>query len=187
LRVSMNKCDVCAVRPLSVPPPHHTTAAHAATWHAQAVENHMPEVIIVDEIGTRGEADAAESIAARGVALVATAHGTCLGDLIKNGHLAALVGGVHSVLLSADEAAARRVTRKTVRERKQAPVFAAAVELRGPHEFIVHPSVEAAVDGYLDMAQPAAQRRTRSRDGEMRVEDVPARNPLIGGALRTED
>ena len=147
----------------------------------------MPQVVIVDEIGCRAEAEAADSIAARGVALVATAHGTCLADLLKNGQLAGLLGGVHSVLLSAGEAAAAAARgggggRRTVRERKQAPVFAAAVELVSPREFIVHSDVQAAVDACLRGERPPVERRTVDEAGVVWVEDSEARNPLIGRA-----
>ena len=143
-------------------------------------------MIIVDEIGTRAEANAAESIAARGVALVATAHGTCLGDLLKNAQLELLVGGAHSVILSAKEAADRNVTRKTVRERKQAPVFACAVEILSQNKFIVHDHVQRAVDEMLALRCARAQRRTKDDDGMWVEEEVFARNPLSTEDEETE-
>src|SRR5208282_1230357 len=94
----------------------------------EAVENHMPQVIIIDEIGTELEAAAARTIAERGVQLVGTAHGNTLENLIMNPTLSDLVGGIQSVTLSDDEAK-RRGTQKTVLERKAPPTFGVIIEI----------------------------------------------------------
>ncbi|MFH1386431.1 MAG: AAA family ATPase, partial [bacterium] len=93
----------------------------------EAVENHMPEVIIVDEIGTEAEAIACRTIAERGVQLIGTAHGNTLENIISNPTLVDLVGGIQSVILG-DEEAKRRRTQKTILERKAPPTFDIAIE-----------------------------------------------------------
>ena len=102
----------------------------------EAVENHMPEVIVIDEIGTELEAQAARTIAERGVMLVATAHGNALANLIKNPTLCDLVGGIQSVTLGDEEA--RRRSQKTVLERAAEPTFPVAVEMHQRHRWAVH-------------------------------------------------
>ncbi|MFY2561050.1 R3H domain-containing nucleic acid-binding protein [Corallococcus terminator] len=114
----------------------------------EAVENHMPEAIIVDEIGTSAEASAARTIAERGVQLVATAHGNTLENLVLNPTLSDLVGGVHTVTLS-DEEARRRRTQKTVSERKAPPTFDIVVEMVSRDEVRVHADTAEAVDRLL--------------------------------------
>ena len=114
----------------------------------EAVENHMPEVIVIDEIGTELEAQAARTIAERGVMLVATAHGNELANLIKNPTLADLVGGIQSVTLG-DEEARRRRTQKTVLERAADPTFPLAVEMHTRHRWLVHRDVARTVDWLL--------------------------------------
>jgi stage III sporulation protein SpoIIIAA/flagellar hook-basal body complex protein FliE len=114
----------------------------------EAVENHTPEVIIVDEIGTEEEALASRTIAERGVILIATAHGATLENLIKNPMLSDLVGGVQSVTLGDDEAK-RRSTQKTVLEREKRPTFDVAVELRDRYSMAIYPDVAEAVDHLL--------------------------------------
>ncbi len=114
----------------------------------EAVENHTPEVIVVDEIGTEEEALAARTIAERGVILIATAHGSTLESLIKNPMLADLVGGIQSVTLG-DEEAKRRSTQKTVLEREKKPTFDIAIEIRDRHTMAVYPDVGEAVDHLL--------------------------------------
>src|SRR5581483_11134706 len=102
-----------------------------ANQHAvmiEAVENHMPEVIIIDEIGTELEAEAARTIAERGVQLVGTAHGNTLDNLLMNPTLSDLIGGIQPVTLSDDEAK-RRGTQKTVLERKAPPTFDVVIEM----------------------------------------------------------
>ncbi|MFM9110707.1 MAG: AAA family ATPase, partial [Prochlorococcaceae cyanobacterium] len=114
----------------------------------EAVENHMPEVIVIDEIGTELEAQAARTIAERGVMLVATAHGNELANLIRNPTLSDLVGGIQSLTLG-DEEARRRRTQKTVLERAADPTFAMAVEMHSRHRWLVHNDVAATVDQLL--------------------------------------
>ncbi len=121
----------------------------------EAVENHMPEVIVIDEIGTELEAQAARTIAERGVMLVATAHGNELANLVKNPTLSDLVGGIQSVTLG-DEEARRRRTQKTVLERAADPTFPLAVEMRSRHRWLVHRDVAGTVDLMLrgQLARP---------------------------------
>ncbi|MEB3183239.1 MAG: AAA family ATPase, partial [Cyanobacteriota bacterium] len=114
----------------------------------EAVENHMPEVIVIDEIGTEREAQAARTIAERGVMLVATAHGNELANLIKNPTLSDLVGGIQAVTLG-DEEARRRRSQKTVLERAAEPTFPMAVEMHSRRRWLVHRDVAATVDHLL--------------------------------------
>ncbi|OGI18037.1 MAG: hypothetical protein A2255_09310, partial [Candidatus Melainabacteria bacterium RIFOXYA2_FULL_32_9] len=114
----------------------------------EAVENHTPEVIVVDEIGTEAEAQAARTIAERGVMLIATAHGNTLENLIKNPTLSDLVGGVSTVTLGDDEAR-RRATQKTVLEREKQPTFDVVVEIMDRDTLAVYSDVTAAVDYIL--------------------------------------
>jgi stage III sporulation protein SpoIIIAA len=124
----------------------------------EAVENHMPEVIIVDEIGTAPEAAAARTIAERGVQLVGTAHGTSLENLIQNPTLCDLVGGIHTVTLS-DEEARRRRTPKTITERRGPPTFDNLVEIIDRREVLVHADTAEAVDRLLAGRPPGGERR----------------------------
>jgi stage III sporulation protein SpoIIIAA len=124
----------------------------------EAVENHMPEVVIVDEIGTAGEAMAARTIAERGVQLIGTAHGNTLDNLVMNPTLCDLVGGVQTVTLS-DEEARMRGTQKTVSERKGPPTFEVVVEIVSRDEVIVHTDAGRAVDAILRGAQPRGKKR----------------------------
>ena len=137
----------------------------------EAVENHMPEVIVIDEIGTELESQAARTIAERGVQLVATAHGNTLENLVLNPTLSDLVGGVHTVTLS-DEEARRRRTQKTVSERKAPPTFDIVVEMVDRDEVLVHPDTAEAVDRLLAGAEVGGERR-RLDGGEVKVEEVP--------------
>ncbi len=114
----------------------------------EAVENHTPEVIVVDEIGTEQEAHAARTIAERGVMLIATAHGNILENLIKNPTLSDLVGGVNSVTLGDDEAR-RRSCQKTVLEREKQPTFDIIIEIRDRDTLAVYPNAAEAVDCIL--------------------------------------
>src|SRR5512140_984074 len=114
----------------------------------EAVENHMPEVIVIDEIGTELEAAAARTIAERGVQLVGTAHGQTLENLILNPTLSDLVGGVQTVTLS-DEEARRRRTTKTISERRSPPTFDVVVEMVDRDELVVHSDTGTAVDTIL--------------------------------------
>jgi hypothetical protein len=121
----------------------------------EAVENHMPEVIIVDEIGTEAEALACRTIAERGVMLIGTAHGQLLENLIKNPSLSDLVGGVHTVTLGDDEARLRG-TSKSVMERKAPPTFPVLLELRERQHWVTH-RVEESVDATLQGKRPHVQ------------------------------
>jgi stage III sporulation protein SpoIIIAA len=134
----------------------------------EAVENHMPEAIIVDEIGTEAEAVAARTIAERGVQLIGTAHGNSLENLIKNPTLSDLVGGVQVVTLS-DEEARRRRTPKTVSERRAPPTFEIVVEMVDRDEVIVHADTAAAVDTLLRGTLPRGERREQSANGQIHV------------------
>jgi len=111
----------------------------------EAVENHMPEVIIIDEIGTELEAIAARTIAEKGVQLVCTTHGNCLENLIKNPPLADLIGGIQYVTLS-DEEAKRRGTQKSILERKAYPAFQIAIEINEPNYWTVHEEIQDSID-----------------------------------------
>lgn len=114
----------------------------------EAVENHTPEVIVVDEIGTEAEAQAARTIAERGVMLIATAHGNSLENLIKNPALSDLVGGVQSVTLGDDEAK-RRASQKTVLEREKQPTFDIVIEIIDRNTLAVYKNTAEAVDYIL--------------------------------------
>ena len=114
----------------------------------EAVENHNPEVIVIDEIGRELEAVAARTIAERGVQLIGTAHGRTLENLLLNPTLSDLVGGIESVTLS-DEEARRRGTQKTVLERRAPPTFDVLIEILDRDRVSVHPDVAAAVDALV--------------------------------------
>lgn len=131
----------------------------------EAVENHMPEVIIIDEIGTELEAMAASTIAQRGVQLVATAHGVTIDSIIKNPCLQLLVGGIESVTLGDDEAKRRKV-QKTILERKGPPAFTCAVEIVSKNECRVHHKLEATVDSILAGKSPLFEVRKQEHKPE---------------------
>ena len=157
----------------------------------EAVENHMPEVIIVDEIGTELDANAARTIAERGVQLVATAHGNTLENLLVNPTLSDLVGGVHTVTLG-DEEARRRRTQKTVQERRAPPTFDILVEIQGWYRVAMHADVSDVVDRILRGFPITPQVRTVDRDGntydvqtEPIVLPVP-RDTITAGPGKTE-
>ena len=114
----------------------------------EAVENHMPQIIIIDEIGTELEVLAARTIAEKGVQLVGTTHGNCLENLIKNPHLADLIGGIQYVTISDDEAK-RRGTQKSILERKSYPAFEIIIEINSSNCWTIHENVENAVDLFL--------------------------------------
>ncbi len=142
----------------------------------EAVENHMPEVIVIDEIGTELEAQAARTIAERGVMLVATAHGNELANLVKNPTLSDLVGGIESVTLG-DEEARRRRSQKTVLERAAEPTFPLAVEMHSRHRWLVHRDVARTVDLLLRGQLPRPQVRELDGDGRLRLEEPAAPQP----------
>ncbi len=140
----------------------------------EAVENHMPEVIIIDEIGTDLEAAAARTIAERGVQLIATAHGNTLENLIMNPTLSDLVGGVQSVTLS-DEEARRRGTQKAILERRAPPTFDVLVEIQSFAQVSVHRDVGEVVDAILRGYQVPAEVRSLDAEGNIRSAQAPAR------------
>nr|YP_009122182.1 hypothetical protein [Vertebrata lanosa]AJH65940.1 hypothetical protein [Vertebrata lanosa] len=135
----------------------------------EAVENHMPEVIIIDEIGTELEALAARTIAERGVQLVGTAHGNCLNNLIKNPVLCDLVGGIQYVILGDDEAK-KRGSQKSIIERKTLPAFQVAIEIHERNSWVVHESVDQVVDRILQGSLPFFQRRRFNQDGSISIQ-----------------
>jgi stage III sporulation protein SpoIIIAA len=134
----------------------------------EAVENHMPEVIVIDEIGTELEAGAARTIAERGVQLVGTAHGNSLDNLMLNPTLSDLVGGIQPVTLG-DEEARRRGTQKTVLERKAPPTFDVLVEIVERDNVIVHRSVAETVDAILRGHMVPPESRSRDEAGRVRA------------------
>ncbi len=142
----------------------------------EAVENHMPEVIIIDEIGTELEAMAARTIAERGVQLVGTAHGNQLENLIKNPTLSDLVGGIQAVTLGDDEAR-RRGSQKTVLERKAPPTFEIAVEMLERQRWVVWEDVSMTVDSLLRGREPEVQIRTVNEEGQIQVEEIAPQTP----------
>ena len=164
-------------RRMQVPTP---TAQHAVM--IEAVENHMPEVIVIDEIGTELEAGAARTIAERGVQLIGTAHGNTLENLMLNPTLSDLIGGIQSVTLS-DEEARRRGTQKSILERKAPPTFSVMVELRERDQVAVYHDVAAMVDATLRNQTVEPEVRKRLDDGGYEILAVPAR---FGATQRRE-
>lgn len=138
----------------------------------EAVENHMPEVIVIDEIGTELEATASRTIAERGVQLVATAHGNTIENLISNPTLSDLIGGIDAVTLGDDEARRRR-TQKTVLERKAPPTFDILVEIRGRNDVNIHADVTDIVDKMLRGYPVSAERRFMDDEGQVHRTQVP--------------
>src|ERR687893_106878 len=134
----------------------------------EAVENHMPEVIVIDEIGTEAEALAARTIAERGVQLIATAHGNTLDNLLQNPTLSDLVGGIQAVTLS-DEEARRRHTQKTVLERKAPPTFDVLIEIQERDRLAVHHNVARVVDNFLRDLPIRPELRMRDETGKVEI------------------
>ncbi len=134
----------------------------------EAVENHMPEVIVIDEIGTEAEAQAARTIAERGVQLVGTAHGITLENLVLNPTLSDLVGGIQAVTLG-DEEARRRGTQKTVLERKAPPTFDIVIEIQEKDRLAIHHDVARTVDLLLRGIPPRPEVRVRDSEGRVQV------------------
>ena len=128
----------------------------------EAVENHMPQVIIIDEIGTELEALAACTIAEKGVQLIGTTHGNCLESLIKNPQLSILIGGIQFVTLS-DEEAKRRKTQKSILERKSYPTFPLAIEINEQDSWTIHEHVQESIDSLLSEKFLITQRRTYAK------------------------
>jgi hypothetical protein len=150
-------------RRMQVPEPEHQHQVMI-----EAVENHMPEVIVIDEIGSSQEALAARTIAERGVQLIATVHGNTLENLMINPTLSDLVGGIQPVTLS-DEEARRRGTQKTVLERKAPPTFDVLIEIQDKDRLAIHQDVADAVDQMLRGFLPATEIRERHAEGEFTV------------------
>lgn len=145
----------------------------------EAVENHMPQVIVIDEIGTELEASAARTIAERGVQLVGTAHGNTLDNLMMNPTLCDLVGGIQTVTLS-DEEARRRGTQKSVLERKAPPTFDIVIEIQDRDRVAVREDVAASVDAILRGRSLPAEIRVRRDTGEIqKMQETPERIRLV--------
>ncbi len=145
----------------------------------EAVENHNPECIVIDEIGRELEALAARTIAERGVQLIGTAHGNTLDNLLLNPTLSDLVGGIESVTLS-DEEARRRGTQKTVLERRAPPTFNVLVEIQTRNRLAVLEDVAAAVDANLRGRPLPVEIRTRTEDGEIVIESARPEQHTFG-------
>ncbi|HTO99781.1 MAG TPA: R3H domain-containing nucleic acid-binding protein [Anaerolineales bacterium] len=137
----------------------------------EAVENHNPEVIVIDEIGRELEAAAARTIAERGVQLIGTAHGQTLDNLLMNPTLSDLVGGIEAVTLS-DEEARRRGTQKTVLERRAPPTFDVLVEIQTRDRFAVHPDIMNSVDALVRGFPITPEIRMRDTDGKIQIEQA---------------
>ena len=155
-------------RRMQVPRP-----SHQHETMIEAVENHNPEVIIIDEIGREREAAAARTINERAVQLIGTAHGNTLENLLLNPTLSDLVGGIESVTLSDDEAR-RRGTQKTVLERRAPPTFDVLIEIRDREKLLVHPDVTASVDSMLRGQPFRVEFRSRDEAGQVYVEQQSA-------------
>ncbi|MDD4663824.1 MAG: AAA family ATPase [Caldisericia bacterium] len=136
----------------------------------EAVENHMPEVIIIDEIGTQEEAAASRTIAERGVQLIGTAHGNTLENVLFNPTISDLLGGITSVILS-DEESIRRGTQKTVLERTAAPTFDILIEIHTRDEYAVYKDVAKTVDRYLRSHPVYPEIRRKGENGQPSILD----------------
>ena len=140
----------------------------------EAVENQSPDIVIVDELSTKEDCQAARTIVGRGVSVIATVHGESIAQVISDPERALLVGGVTSVTLSANEAAARKDKMRQVSRRNASCVFGAAIELRGFNNWIVHPDLESTVDAYLDYVPfPAHLREKKQDQGSSLIESTP--------------
>ena len=174
-------------RRMQVPSPNRQHAVMI-----EAVENHMPEVVVIDEIGTEAETLAARTIAERGVQLIATAHGNTLENLLQNPTLSDLVGGVQVVTLS-DEEAKRRGTKKSVLERKAPPTFNTLVEIQSTERLVIHRDVASIVDAFLRglPLQPEIRVRTQEGEVEIKQEEASAENlkssPAPAAAPKAQD
>ncbi len=150
----------------------------------EAVENHMPEVIVIDEIGTELEAMAARTIAERGVQLIATAHGQTLENLLVNPTLNDLLGGIQSVTLS-DEEARRRGTQKSVLERKAPPTFDVLIEIQDRERVAIHQPLADVVDAALRGPLPTPRIRMRTKEGRVisNLEEDTRPGPGVGAGV----
>ena len=142
----------------------------------EAVENHNPEVIVIDEIGRELEAQAARTIAERGVQLIGTAHGNTLDNILLNPTLSDLIGGIESVTLSDDEAR-RRGTQKTVLERRAPPTFDILVEIQDRHHVAVHADISDSVDALLRGYPLPPEIRFRDSDNKIHIQKAPTPAP----------
>lgn len=155
--------------------------SHPNRQHAvmiEAVENHMPEVIVIDEIGTEEEASASRTIAERGVFLVGTAHGNTIENLIKNPTLSDLIGGIQSVTLS-DEEARRRGTQKAILERKGMPTFDILIEIREMYTLAIYKNVAEAVDKLLLGRKLTPEIRSFDEEGKVTVTAQPTEDVVF--------
>lgn len=155
----------------------------------EAVENHMPEVIIIDEIGTELEVLAARTIAEKGVQLVGTTHGNCLENLIKNPTLSDLIGGIQYVTLSDDEAK-RRGTQKSILERKAYPAFEIIIEINQQNSWTIHEEVQNSVDLFLRGNFMVSQVRQFSLAEKIRIKSKRfqnTQNSLIKNSSNSKD
>jgi stage III sporulation protein SpoIIIAA len=155
----------------------------------EAVENHMPEVIIIDEIGTELEVLAARTIAEKGVQLVGTTHGNCLENLIKNPPLADLIGGIQYVTLSDDEAK-RRGTQKSILERKSYPAFEIIIEINQQNSWTIHEEVQNSVDLFLRGNFMVSQVRQFSLAEKIQIKSKRfqnTQNSLIKNSINSKD
>jgi hypothetical protein len=153
----------------------------------EAVENHNPEVIVIDEIGRELEAAAARTIAERGVQLIGTAHGRTIDNLLLNPTLSDLIGGIEAVTLS-DEEARRRGTQKTVLERRSPPTFDVLVEIQQRDRFAVHMDIAASVDSLLRGYPLPPEIRSRDSEGRIQIEKVkPNPKSKPGSEFRIEN
>lgn len=170
-------------RRMQVPRP-----AHQHETMIEAVENHNPEVIIIDEIGREREAAAARTINERGVQLIGTAHGNTLENLLLNPTLSDLVGGIESVTLS-DEEARRRGTQKTVLERRAPPTFDVLIEIQDRQRLAVHHDVAAAVDAMLRGRELGVEIRSRDEEGKIQItrEDGRPTSAVLTGRTAQSD
>ena len=150
----------------------------------EAVENHTPEVIVVDEIGTEAEAQAARTIAERGVMLIATAHGNCLESLIKNPTLSDLVGGIQSVTLGDDEAK-RRASQKTVLEREKQPTFDIVIEILDRNTLAVYKNTSEAVD-YILRGWPIRPEIRKVEEGGCKIPEVEIKQEVTRPDIETQ-
>ena len=155
----------------------------------EAVENHMPQVIIIDEIGTELEVLAARTIAEKGVQLIGTTHGNCLENLIKNPALSDLIGGIQYVTLSDDEAK-RRGTQKSVLERKAYPAFEIIIEINHPNVWTVHENVATSADLFLRRDSLICQTRKFRLDEKIQIQCEnfsPSQNSLVKDISVTDE
>ena len=167
-------------RRMQVPQP-----SHQHETMIEAVENHNPQVIVIDEIGRSQEAAAARTINERGVQLIGTAHGRTLENLLLNPTLSDLVGGIESVTLS-DEEARRRGTQKTVLERRAPPTFDILIEIQDRQRLAIHRDVASSVDAMLRGRPLMVEVRYRDENGQIQIEqqETVITTPSVTGRRR---